>query len=243
MGDPAGSCKLQLGQSTGAAVLRNDLLAGVLRGELALAANQRSEALSVIQGRRVDRTAFKRCVGRPARVLFFKDVVDLADPALVAAFLDAGGVAGAGQPGSVAQLQQILGGEAAAVFGRLVGEDLAAQLVKSTRRGSVRQSVCRANRFDSEERSDSVLDGDRARRDLAAQQISGRFFKLATVGTLRILEDHQATPSALTADEHTALRSMTRRRFRRFHEPILPLAAPTNPAWESQARTSAMWLD
>jgi hypothetical protein len=103
------------------------------------------------------------------------------------------------------------------MFRRLIGEHLATELIESPGPGSGRQSVRRPDRFVSEKGPDPILDGNRAGRDLATQQISRRVLKLATVGTLRILENHQSTPRALTADEHTPFRSMARRRFSGFH--------------------------
>src|ERR1700750_1130328 len=109
-------------------------------------ADQCPEGGGVVQALRVNRPAVEHREWRAAGVLLLEDLVDLTDPALITALLNAGDVVGAGEAGAATELQQILGREAAAVFGRLVREHLATQLIKSARAGSNCQSVCRPYR-------------------------------------------------------------------------------------------------
>jgi len=65
---------------------------------------------------------------------------------------------------------------------------------------------------------DRIRHGGRAGRDLAAQQISRPLLELSAVRALRILEDHQAAPGVLAADDHTPFRSVPGRHSSCFHD-------------------------
>jgi hypothetical protein len=67
------------------------------------------------------------------------------------------------------------------VFGRLLGEQLATQLIKAAGSGGGRQSIRCTHRLLSEKRPDPILHGNRARRDLATQQIPRSILELTTV--------------------------------------------------------------
>jgi uncharacterized protein YlxW (UPF0749 family) len=181
-------------------------------------ANQTSETLGVVQRLGVDGPAVEQRKRRAPGVLLLEDLVDLTDPALVPSLSDSGGVLRTGQTDAAAELQQNVGREAAAVLGRLLGEQLATQLIESADSGSSGQSICRTDRLLSEKGPDSILHGHRAGRDLSTQQVSGHILELTAVGALRILEDDQAGPSTFAAHDHAPFRGMTRRGFSGFHD-------------------------